>query len=155
MGVANSSFHWFKMKASWDSREKTIKNRFCGEGCFNYRYRQDASEDLPKRGNIRECMRAAKILPDLRLYERTVRMVSTELYRFYQSHANKHSLNLRDNRRFFVPICTTDRLKSSFFFTAIANRQFYYWGDFCGFSVVLIVCIHLSSFIQFSSRAVI
>ena len=114
------------MKALETHERKLLKTGFVAKVVLIYRYRQDASEDLPKRGNIRECMRAAKILPDLRLYERTVRMVSTELYRFYQSHANKHSLNLRDNRRFFVPICTTDRLKSSFFFTAIANRQFYY-----------------------------
>lgn len=64
------------MKVLETHERKLLKTGFVAK--VVYRYRQDASEVHPKRGNIRECTRAAKILPDLRLYERTVCMVITD-----------------------------------------------------------------------------
>ena len=47
-----------------------------------------------------------------------------KLYRF-SPEANKCTFNLRNSRRYHVPICKTNRLKSNFFFTAIVYRRFY------------------------------
>ena len=56
-------------------------------------------------------------------------------YTVFFPGSNKHSLNLKNNGKFHVPICKTDRLKS-FFFSSFLQKL--YTGrvilldDFCG-----------------------
>ena len=45
------------------------------------------------------------------------------IYSFFLPGSNKHSLNLKNNRRFHVPICKTDRLKS-FFFSSFLQKLY-------------------------------